>query len=131
MSRVKVLLAKMGLDSHDTGVVTVAQMLRDAGMEVIYLGLHRTAREVVDAAVDEDVQVIGLSFLSGQHLVQTRKVLAELRRRNVDIPLVVGGMIPPPDIAPLKELGVAEVFRPGLLSEAVVSRLLAVVKTPA
>ncbi len=131
MARGKVLLAKMGLDSHDTGIVTVAQVLRDAGMEVVYLGLHRSARDIVDAAIDEDVDVIGLSFLSGQHLVQTRKALQAMRERKVAVPLVVGGVIPLDDAQLLKDMGVAEVFRPGLLSVEIVQRVQAVLGAPA
>ena len=119
---IRVLLAKMGLDCHDTAVVALAQTLRDAGMEVLYLGLHNSARKVAAAAEQEDPDVIGLSFLSGQQLPQTRQLVAELRRRGIeDVMLLVGGVIPKDHIAALKELGVDEVFTPGTMMSEIVS----------
>lgn len=110
----RVLLAKPGLDGHDRGVKVVARALRDAGMEVIYLGLRKTPEIIARTAVEEDVNVLGLSILSGAHLPLTRRVLEQLRTAGGDdIPVVVGGAIPPGDIAALKALGVAEVFPTG------------------
>jgi len=112
--RIKVLVAKMGFDCHDTGAVTIAHLLRDVGMEVLYLGLHNSAEKIVAAAVQEDVDVIGLSFLSGQHMHYTQELLAEMRRQNCqDILVVVGGIIPKADVQTLKEMGVDAFFGPG------------------
>jgi methylmalonyl-CoA mutase, C-terminal domain len=110
--RTRVLVAKLGLDGHDRGAKVVAHALRDAGMEVIYTGLRRTARDVVAAAVDEDVDVIGLSILSGAHLALAQQVLDELDHRGVrgEIAVVVGGTISVKDAAILREMGVGEVF---------------------
>jgi methylmalonyl-CoA mutase C-terminal domain/subunit len=118
---IRVLLAKMGLDCHDTAVVALAQALRDAGMEVVYLGLHNSARKVAAAAEQEDPDVIGLSFLSGQQLPQTRQLGQELRRRGIDdVMLLVGGVIPQDHAAELKALGVEEVFTPGTMMSEIV-----------
>lgn len=117
---IRILLAKMGLDCHDTGIVTVAQALRDAGMEVVYLGLHNTPEKVFRAAEQEDVDVLGLSFLSGQHLPQTRKLTTLMKKRDLDILLVEGGVIPRDDIPKLKEMGVDEVFAPGTMMRDIV-----------
>lgn len=112
----RVLLAKMGLDCHDTGIITVAHELREHGYEAIYLGLHNTAPQVVKAAIDEDVDVIGVSFLSGQHMAQMRALARAMREAGLDIPVVCGGVIPDDDAAALEEMGVSEVIRPGTLS---------------
>jgi methylmalonyl-CoA mutase C-terminal domain/subunit len=114
--RKRILLAKMGLDCHDTGIVTVAQELREAGFEVIYLGLHNSAEKVIKAAVEEDADAIGVSFLSGQHMAQMRKLLDALSAANLQTPVVCGGVIPDDDAAELKGLGVAEVIKPGTLT---------------
>lgn len=119
--RKRVLLAKMGLDCHDTGIVTVAQQLREAGFEVIYLGLHNSAEKVVKAAIEEDVDVIGASFLSGQHMAQMRKLLAALKTAELQIPIVCGGVIPDDDVTELKTMGVAEVIKPGTLTEDILA----------
>src|SRR3990172_4692928 len=115
MSRpIRVLVAKPGLDGHDRGAKVVALALRDAGFEVIYTGLHQTVEQIVEAATQEDVDVIGLSILSGAHLPISKKLMAKLREAKMDDVLVmVGGNIPERDIAPLKELGVAGVFPTG------------------
>ncbi|MGH7408151.1 MAG: cobalamin B12-binding domain-containing protein [Candidatus Methylomirabilales bacterium] len=111
--KIRVLMAKCGLDGHDRGVKVVARALRDAGMEVIYTGLHQTAEQVVAAAIQEDVDVIGLSILSGAHMTIFPKLLALLRERGAgDILVVGGGAILPDDIRALKTMGVAEVFVP-------------------
>jgi methylmalonyl-CoA mutase C-terminal domain/subunit len=109
--RVRVLVAKPGLDGHDRGAKVVALALRDAGFEVIYTGLHQTVEQIVETAIQEDVDVIGLSILSGAHLPISKKLMARLRENKMDdVLVVVGGNIPERDIAPLKELGVAGVF---------------------
>jgi methylmalonyl-CoA mutase, C-terminal domain len=110
--KVRVLVAKLGLDGHDRGAKVVAHALRDAGMEVIYTGLRRNAADVVAMAVDEDVDVIGLSVLSGAHLALAQQVLDELSQRGLreEIPVVVGGTISPKDAVALREMGVADVF---------------------
>ncbi len=110
----KVLIAKPGLDGHDRGAKVVAQALRDAGVEVVYSGLKRTPEEIVEEAIQEDVDVIGLSILSGAHALLSRKVLDGLRAHGAgDIKVVVGGIIPPRDVGPLRELGVHRVFPMG------------------
>lgn len=115
----RILLAKMGLDCHDTGVVTVAHQLREAGFEVIYLGLHNSAAQVVKAAREEDVDAIGVSFLSGQHMAQVRSLLDTMRNEGVDVPVLCGGIIPEEDAEELKSLGIAEIILPGTLSEEI------------
>ena len=108
---VRVLVAKLGLDGHDRGAKVVAHALRDAGCEVIYTGLRRTARDVAAMAIDEDVDVIGLSFLSGAHLALSRQLLDELAAAGVDdIAVVVGGTISARDEIALREMGVRDVF---------------------
>jgi methylmalonyl-CoA mutase C-terminal domain/subunit len=108
---VKILVAKPGLDGHDRGAKVVAQALRDAGHEVVYTGLKRTPEEIVAEALQEDVDVIGLSILSGAHLPLTRKVVEGLRAAGAgDVGVVVGGTIPPRDVEPLKALGASAVF---------------------
>lgn len=128
----RILLAKMGLDCHDTGIVTVASVLRDAGYEVIYLGLHNQADQVVKVAIEEDVDAIGISFLSGQHMTQMRHLLERIRERGLSIPVFCGGVIPEDDAQALRRMGAAEVVMPGTLSpelvrlvDATVSRLRA------
>jgi len=118
---IRVLLAKMGLDCHDTAVVALAQALRDDGMEVIYLGLHNSAEKIAAAAEQEDVDVIGLSFLSGQQLPQTRKLVQALSARGMTDPLLlVGGVIPRDHAEQLRALGVDEVFTPGTMMSEIV-----------
>ena len=132
MAATRILLAKMGLDCHDTGIVTVAHMLRQAGYEVIYLGLHNSARQVVKAAEEEGVDGIGLSFLSGQHMTQVRKLLEALRERDLSLPVFCGGVIPADDAADLKEMGVAAVIPPGTLTREFVAAVGQVLeRTPA
>jgi methylmalonyl-CoA mutase C-terminal domain/subunit len=109
--RIRVIIAKVGLDGHDRGVKIVARTLRDAGMDVIYTGLHRTPEEVVEAAVQEDVDVIGVSILSGAHMTVFPRILDALKAREAeDILVVGGGVIPDEDCAALKELGVKELL---------------------
>ena len=109
--QIRVVLGKVGLDGHDRGVNVVARALRDAGMEVIYTGLHRTPEEVVSAAVQEDADFLGVSILSGAHLTLFPRILDLMRQQDVeDVVLFAGCVIPPKDVATLKEMGVAEVF---------------------
>ena len=120
--RTRVLIAKPGLDGHDRGAKIIARALRDAGMEVIYTGLRQTPEMIAEAALQEDVDVVGLSILSGAHITLVPRVLSLLREQGMsDVLLVVGGIIPEDDAATLKEMGVAEVFGPGTETGAVVS----------
>ncbi len=122
MKRLKVLVAKPGLDGHDRGAKVVAQALRDAGMEVIYTGLKRTPAEVVHEAIQEDVDVIGLSVLSGAHELLCRKVVAELSAAGAeDIRVAVGGTIPAPDVEKILAAGAWAVFPVGTRLPAIVS----------
>ena len=108
---IRVIIAKVGLDGHDRGVKIVARCLRDAGMDVIYIGLHRTAEEVVTAAIQEDVDLLGISLLSGAHMTIFPRVIELLKKEGADdIILVGGGVIPDEDVAALKEQGVAEIL---------------------
>ncbi len=113
-SAIRVLVAKPGLDGHDRGAKVIARALRDAGMEVIYTGLRQTPEMIVNAALEEDVQVIGLSILSGAHNAIVPRVMELLREKEMDdVLVIVGGIVPDDDAAELKKLGVAEVFQPG------------------
>ena len=110
-SPIRVLLAKVGLDGHDRGVKVVARTLRDAGMDVIYTGLHRTPEEVVTSVVQEDVDVLGISLLSGAHMTICPRLMDLLRERGAgDTIVVVGGVVPDEDVEPLKKLGVKELL---------------------
>ncbi|MBB6015589.1 cobalamin B12-binding domain-containing protein [Deinococcus radiopugnans] len=116
--RIRVLIAKPGMDGHDRGAKVVARALRDAGMEVIYTGLRQTAEMIVNAAVQEDVDAIGLSVLSGAHMHYFRDVMALLKEKDAtDIIVFGGGIIPDQDLPKLKELGVGQVFTPGANTE--------------
>jgi methylmalonyl-CoA mutase C-terminal domain/subunit len=117
----RVLVAKPGLDGHDRGAKVVARALRDAGMEVIYLGLHQTAEQIVQAAIDEDVDVVGLSILSGAHMTFFPKVVEMLRERGAgDIRVIGGGIMPDEDIAALEAAGVIRLFTPGTPTSQIV-----------
>jgi methylmalonyl-CoA mutase C-terminal domain/subunit len=112
--RIRVVIAKPGLDGHDRGAKVVARALRDAGMEVIYTGLHQTPEQIVETAIQEDADAIGLSVLSGAHMTLFRRVIDLLAERNAtDIVVFGGGIIPQDDIPELRRMGVAEVFGPG------------------
>lgn len=112
--RIKIIVAKPGLDGHDRGAKVVALALRDAGMEVVYTGLHRTLEQIVAAAVQEGADVVGLSIMSGAHLPIARRLLELMREAGIgDVPVVVGGVIPKSDVSKLKELGVRGVFPGG------------------
>lgn len=120
--RQRVLIGKPGLDGHDRGAKVVARALRDAGMEVVYTGLHQTAAMIAAAAVQEDVDLVGISVLSGAHNHLVPEVMHELAARGAsDIPVFVGGIIPEDDVVALKERGVAEVFGPGARLEDIVA----------
>ena len=115
------MIAKPGLDGHDRGAKVVALALRDAGFEVIYTGLHQTVEQIVEAALQEDVDVVGLSILSGAHLPLTERAMARLREEGLeDVQVIVGGNIPERDVEPLKALGVAGVFPTGSRFEEIV-----------
>jgi methylmalonyl-CoA mutase C-terminal domain/subunit len=119
--RIRVLLAKPGLDGHDRGVKVIARALRDAGMEVIYTGLRQTPEMVVSAAVQEDVDAIGLSILSGAHMTLFPRVVELAREQGLDDVIIFGGgIVPNEDIPRLKELGVSEVFTPGTRMEEII-----------
>jgi len=118
---IRVLVAKPGLDGHDRGAKIIARALRDAGMEVIYTGLRQTPEMIVNAALQEDVQVIGLSILSGAHNAIVPRIMELLREKEMtDVLVVIGGIIPDEDAAELKKLGVAEVFQPGASLERII-----------
>lgn len=118
---IRILMAKPGLDGHDRGAKVVARALRDAGCEVIYTGLHQTPEQIAQAAVQEDVDLVGLSVLSGAHLTLFRAVLDALAARDgADIPVFGGGIIPEADSAELMAMGVAAVFTPGTPTQAIV-----------
>ncbi|MBI4012892.1 MAG: cobalamin B12-binding domain-containing protein [Candidatus Rokubacteria bacterium] len=120
----RILLAKPGLDTHDLGIKLVAHALREAGMEVLYLGVFRDREQILKAALEEDVDLIGLSFLSGGHLGHTRELLEYLRAHGAGhVPVVVGGIIPEDDVPALQALGVHRVFGPGTPRGAVVAAI--------
>ena len=121
MGTIRVVIAKPGLDGHDRGAKVVARALRDAGVEVIYTGLHQTPEQIVAAAIQEDVAAIGLSVLSGAHMTQFGKVMELLAERNAtDITVFGGGIIPDADIAALNGMGVAKIFTPGASTTEIV-----------
>lgn len=118
---IRVVVAKPGLDGHDRGAKVIARALRDAGMEVIYTGLHQTPEQIVDTAIQEDADAIGLSILSGAHNTLFARVMELLKERDAaDITVFGGGIIPEDDIAPLKGQGIAEIFTPGVPTGEVV-----------
>ena len=112
--KIRVVIAKPRLDGHDRGAKIIARALRDAGMEVIYTGLHQTPEQIVETAIQEDADAVGISILSGAHMTLVPKILEGLKKNGVDdVVVVVGGTIPKPDVEELKRQGVAEVFTPG------------------
>jgi methylmalonyl-CoA mutase, C-terminal domain len=130
-SRIRVVVAKPGLDGHDRGAKVVARALRDAGMEVVYTGLHQTPEQIVETAIQEDADAIGLSVLSGAHMTLFRRVLELLAERDAnDIVVFGGGIIPAEDIAELERLGVAKIFTPGATTASIVEWVRANVTTP-
>ena len=121
MSNIRVLVAKPGLDGHDRGAKVVAQALRDAGMEVIYTGLRQTPEMIAEAALQEDVDVVGLSILSGAHTVLFPRIMALLEEKSAsDIRVIAGGIIPQKDIPGLKKAGIREVFLPGCSTQEII-----------
>lgn len=126
---IRVLLAKIGLDGHDRGVKVVARTLRDGGMDVVYTGLHRTPEEVVTAAVQEDVDILGVSLLSGVQMTVFPKIFALLKEKNVeDMIVVAGGVMPDEDVVKLKEMGVAEVLLQDTPPQKIIDTLTALVE---
>jgi len=122
--KIRVVIAKPGLDGHDRGAKIIARALRDAGMEVIYTGLHQTPEQIVETAIQEDADAVGISILSGAHMTLVPRILELLRAQGAeDVIVVVGGTIPGDDIAELKTLGVAEVFTPGAPTQEIVDFL--------
>lgn len=120
--KIRVLIAKPGLDGHDRGAKVIASALRDAGMEVIYTGLRQTPDQIVESAIQEDVDVIGLSILSGAHILLATKVMNLIKTQGInDVLVVMGGIIPPQDIADLQSLGVCGVFTPGSELQEIIS----------
>ncbi|HUA45981.1 MAG TPA: cobalamin B12-binding domain-containing protein [Solirubrobacteraceae bacterium] len=119
--KIRVVVAKPGLDGHDRGAKIIARALRDAGMEVIYTGLHQTPEQIVETVIQEDADAVGLSILSGAHMTLVPRVLELLREQGADdVVVTLGGTIPSDDVKELKELGVAEVFTPGASTEQAV-----------
>ncbi len=124
MGKIRVLVAKPGLDGHDRGAKVIARGLRDAGMEVIYTGIHQTPEDIVEAAIQEDVDTVGLSSLSGAHMTLFPRVAELLREQGMENVLVIGGgIIPPDDVAALKEVGIDRIFGPGTSLKEVVAYL--------
>jgi len=119
--KIRVVVAKPGLDGHDRGAKIIARALRDAGMEVIYTGLHQTPEQIVETALQEDADAVGISILSGAHMTLVPRIVELLRSEQAeDVLVVVGGTIPAQDIPELKQLGVAEVFGPGASTQDIV-----------
>lgn len=119
--KIRVVVAKPGLDGHDRGAKIIARALRDAGMEVIYTGLHQTPEQIVETVIQEDADAAGLSILSGAHMTLVPRIMEKLKAQGVDdVVIVVGGTIPKEDIDELKQLGVAEVFTPGAPVQGIV-----------
>ncbi|MEM4739355.1 MAG: cobalamin B12-binding domain-containing protein [Acidilobaceae archaeon] len=122
--KIKVLVAKIGLDGHDRGAKVIARALRDAGFEVVYTGLRQTVDQVVSAAIQEDVDIIGINQHEGSHIYVAKKLIERLREVGAeDIPVVMGGSIPIPDIESLKSIGVKEVFLPGTPISEIIAKL--------
>jgi methylmalonyl-CoA mutase C-terminal domain/subunit len=122
--KIRVVIAKPGLDGHDRGAKIIARALRDAGMEVIYTGLHQTPEQIVETAIQEDADAVGVSILSGAHMTLVPRIVKGLRERGADdVLVVVGGTVPQDDAEELKAIGVAEVFGPGAPTAAIVGFL--------
>jgi methylmalonyl-CoA mutase C-terminal domain/subunit len=122
--KTRVVIAKVGLDGHDRGAKVIARALRDAGMEVIYTGLHQTPEQIVETAIQEDADAVGISILSGAHMTLVPKIVELLRERGAgEVLVVVGGTIPADDVVELKRLGIAEVFTPGAPTRDIVTFL--------
>jgi methylmalonyl-CoA mutase cobalamin-binding domain/chain len=130
--KIRVVVAKPGLDGHDRGAKIIARALRDAGMEVIYTGLHQTPEQIVETVIQEDADAVGLSILSGAHMTLVPRIVQLLRDQDIhDVVVTVGGTIPADDIPELKQLGVAEVFTPGAATQDIVTFIREAVATRA
>jgi methylmalonyl-CoA mutase C-terminal domain/subunit len=129
MAGERILIAKVGLDGHDRGIKVVARILRDAGYEVIYTGLFQTPETVAAAAVDEDVDAIGLSMLSGAHMTLAPLVVEEVRKRGSEIPVILGGIVPDHDLDALRDAGIDAVLTPGATSEEIAAEVERVLAT--
>jgi len=115
--KIKVVVSKVGLDGHDRGAKVVSSLLKEAGMEVVYLGMYQMPEDIIRAAIDEDADVIGVSYLSGEHLVFTPKIVNEMKKHGLDdVLFIAGGVIPPEDIPSMKEMGVNKIFVAGSLT---------------
>lgn len=122
--KIRVLIAKPGLDGHDRGAKVIARALRDAGMEVIYTGLRQTPEMIVEAALQEDVDVVGLSILSGAHMALAPRIMELMHESELDdVAVIIGGIIPDEDVEPLKEMGVSGVFGPGASTESIIAHI--------
>ncbi len=120
----RILLGKMGLDAHDNGIVIVAKWLLDAGFEVVYAGLYNSPESLVQTAIQEGVDAIGCSFLGGEHLFYTRRLIDLMNERHIDnMKLILGGVIPPEDVEELKRLGIACIFTPGTMRDTIIEAL--------
>ena len=122
-NKIRILIAKPGLDTHDRGAKMIARACKDAGMEVIYLKPHHTAEDILSAAIEEDVDIIGLSILSGTHREICSSITDKMKERSIYFPIIVGGIIPKSDIPLLKKLGIKEVFRSGVHTNTVIGRI--------
>jgi methylmalonyl-CoA mutase C-terminal domain/subunit len=128
--KIRVVVAKPGLDGHDRGAKIIARALRDAGMEVIYTGLHQTPEQIVETVIQEDADAVGLSILSGAHMTLVPRILDLLKEQGVDdVIITVGGTIPSDDVEKLKELGVAEVFTPGATAQQAIDFIRGAVRS--
>jgi methylmalonyl-CoA mutase C-terminal domain/subunit len=128
--KIRVVVAKPGLDGHDRGAKIIARALRDAGMEVIYTGLHQTPDQIVETVIQEDADAVGLSILSGAHMTLVPRILELLREQGIDdVVVTVGGTIPSDDVLELKQLGVAEVFTPGASTQQVIDFIRGAVRS--
>jgi methylmalonyl-CoA mutase C-terminal domain/subunit len=129
--KIKVIVSKVGLDGHDRGAKVIASMLKEAGMEVVYLGLFQMPEDIVRTAIDEDADVIGVSYLSGEHLAFTPRIVDAMKSHDIDdVLLVAGGVIPPEDVPTLKEMGIDGVFTAGTLTEPIVDFIESHVRHP-
>jgi methylmalonyl-CoA mutase C-terminal domain/subunit len=119
--KIKVVISKVGLDGHDRGAKVISTLLKEAGMEVVYLGTYQMPEDIIRAAIDEDADVIGVSYLSGEHLVFTPKIIDEMKKHGLDdVLFIAGGVIPPEDIPSLKEIGINEIFMAGSMTKPIV-----------
>ena len=122
--KIKVVISKVGLDGHDRGAKVVSSLLKEAGMEVVYLGMFQMPEDIIRAAIDEDADVIGVSYLSGEHLVFTPKIVNEMKKHGLDdVLFIAGGVIPPEDIPSMKEMGVNKIFVAGSRTEPLIKYL--------